>query len=108
MIDQNNILEFFIKSECEVLTEEEMNDPTIPTPKVTSAELYERYNEWVVLQGLEPGSPADEKANDAIEGIYLKPDTLAAKRLAVHGKKYPIFKETREYEKWKAKKAIDE
>ena len=45
MIDQNNILDFFIKSECEVLTEEEINDPTIPTPKVTSAELYERYRE---------------------------------------------------------------
>ena len=107
MIDETNVLADFIERECEVLTEEEINDPTIPTPKVTSAELYERYNEWVVLLGLEPGSPADEEANDAIMGIYLKPDTLAAKRLAAHGKKYPTFKETEEYEKWRNKKSID-
>lgn len=50
----------------------------------------------------------DGKVYRVIKGIYLKPDTPVAKRLAALGMKYPKFKATEEYEKWKAKKAIDE
>lgn len=101
----------FIHSEAIVLTEEQIDDPTIPVPLTTGKELYDRYYEWLICSGIKPG-PYDTKAreddDDAIQGIYLKPDTLAAKRLVAHGKKYPKFRETVEYEKWKAKKAIDE
>lgn len=113
MIDQNNILDFFVKSECEILTEEQINDPTIPTPITSTIELYDRYNEWVMCLGLDPGADAEDDKGDAIKGIYLKTDTPAAKRLAARGKKYPKFRETVEYEKWrkeknKMKKAIDQ
>ena len=50
----------------------------------------------------------DGEMHQVIKGIYLKPDTPAAKRLAATGKKYPTFKENREFEKWKAKKEVDD
>lgn len=50
----------------------------------------------------------DGKVYRVIKGIYLKPDTPAAKRLAARGKKYPTFKATEEFKKWRVNMGIDD
>ena len=129
MIDETNVLADFIERECEVLTEEEMNDPTIPTPKVTSAELYERYRESLPQGTYDPyktqrafvhalllkylqlylkaARTTDRKVVQAIHGIWLNPATTAALKLAKNRTddngmpvSYPTFKANSDYQDW--------
>lgn len=129
IVDETNALADFVTSEARVLTEEQMNDLTIPTPLTTGKELYERY-----ILSLTPGTynpykgqksfvralllkypqltsvngyTTDKKQQLAIRGIWLDPTTTAALKLAKsrtddNGMQvsYPTFKANTEYQDW--------
>lgn len=129
MVDETNVLADFIDRESSILTEEQMNDRTIPTPLTTSQELYERY-----IESLTPGAynpykgqrtfihalllkypqlesvnayTTDKKQHRAIRGIWLDPTTTAALKLAKSRTddngiqvSFPTFGANSEYQDW--------
>ena len=129
IVDETNVLADFVGGEARVLTEEQMNDPTIPVPLTIGKELYERY-----ILSLAPGTynpykgqksfiralllkypqltsvngySTDKKQTRAICGIWLDPTTTAALKLAKsrtddNGMQvnYPTFKANSEYQEW--------
>lgn len=133
MVNETNTLADFIDRDASVLTEEQMNDPTIPTPYTSSKEVFERY-----IESLTPGAynpyktqrafihalllkypqlssvPArttDGKLQRAIRGVWLDPTTTAAIKLAKNRTdhngmpvSYPIFKVNSDYQDWLVKK----
>lgn len=133
LVDETNVLVDFVDSEASVLTEEELNNPTVPVPLTTGEELYERYIESLTPGMYNPykgqksliralrlkypqltivnGYTTDRKQQRAIRGIWLKPNTTAALQIAAHRKdengislSFPTFKSNDEYQDWLLKK----
>ena len=130
MLDKNNILVDTNDREAYILTEEQLNDPTIPTPVMAPEVLYERfltalprgaYNphktqpayidallmkypqhlKWVTAE------TTDGKQERGIAGIWLKKDTTAAiqqeiKRKDVDGmpRHNKTFRAAEKFEEW--------
>lgn len=129
MVDENNVLADFEDQQSMVLSEETLNDPTVPTPLTSGNELFERY-----LMSLSQGAynpyktrksfvralllkypqlksvtarATDGKVYRAIRGIWLKPNTTAAlkldkSRVDENGMiiSFPTFKASLEYQDW--------
>lgn len=129
MVDETNVLADFIDRDASVLTEEQINDSTIPTPYTSSKEVFERY-----IESLTPGTynpyktqrafihafllkypqlssvpvrGTDGKLYRAIRGVWLDPTTTAAIKLAKNRiddngmpVSYPTFKANSDYQDW--------
>lgn len=129
MVDETNALADFTDRDASVLTEEQINDPTIPTPYTSSKEVFERY-----IESLTPGTynpyktqrafihafllkypqlssvpvrATDGKLYRAIKGVWLDPTTTAAIKLAKNRTddngmpvSYPTFKANSDYQDW--------
>ncbi|MBO5628620.1 MAG: hypothetical protein J5965_06010, partial [Aeriscardovia sp.] len=129
MVDENNALADFIECEASVLTEEQMNDPMIPTPYTSSKEVFERYIESLTPGAYNPyktqrafihalllkypqlsSAPSrttDGKLQRAIKGVWLDPTTTAAIKLAKNRiddngmpVSYSTFKVNSDYQDW--------
>lgn len=129
MVDETNALTDFTDRDARVLTEEQINNSTIPTPYTIGKEVFELY-----IESLTPGTynpyktqrafihalllkypqlssvlvrATDGKVQRAIRGIWLDPTTTAAIKLAKsrvddNGMpvSYPTFKSNLEYQDW--------
>lgn len=108
MVDGGNVLADFIDCEARILTKEEIDDPTIPTPITTGKELYERYKENLSYGSYNPyktyqafiralllkypqlqskddraySSILKKQVRGVIRGIWLDPTTTGAIKLA--------------------------
>lgn len=129
MVDENNVLADFEDQQSMVLSEEMINDSTVPTPLTSGGELFERYMMSLSQGAYNPyktqksfvgalllkypqlvsvtARGTDGKVYRAIRGIWLKPNTTAAikldkSRVDENGMtiSFPTFKANLEYQDW--------
>lgn len=129
IVDETNVLVDFSDRNTSLLTEEQVNDSTIPTPYTMGQELYERfiaslvpgaYNPYRTQRAFihafllkypqlrsVPVRATDGKLYRAIRGVWLDPTTTAALKLAKNRTddngmqvNYPTFKANLEYQDW--------
>lgn len=131
IVDETNVLADFVEREAMILTSEEMKAEDIPTPVVTGKELYERYRAALPQGTYNPyktyltfrrafllkypqleskdsrAYTTDGKQEYVIKGVWLKPSTTAALKLAKNRiddtgmpVSFPTFKVNVEYEDW--------